>query len=111
MKQKSILIVGDSWGTGEKGPNCSISHPGINLYLSEMGYQVISRAYDAGNNRLSLQRIKEYPIVDHIVFFFTDPSRDYNDFKNPYWAKQETEVEFLSMVVLDLDLVVMGFLK
>ena len=94
MKQKSILIVGDSWGKGEMGGDYTISHPGVNLYLSEMGYDVIAKAYCGGNNRLSLQRIKEYPTVDHIVFFFTDPSRDYEYFKNPYWAKDETEVEF-----------------
>ena len=94
MKQKSILIVGDSWGKGEMGGNYVIAHPGVNLYLAELGYDVIPKAYCGGTNRLSLKRIEEHPTVDYIVFFFTDPTRDYQDFINPYWAKNKEEIEF-----------------
>ena len=93
MKKKSILIVGDSWGRGEMGGHYTIAHPGVNLYLSDAGYEVIPRAYSGGNNRLSCKMIEENP-SDFIVFFFTDPTRDYEDFKNPYWAKDEINVEF-----------------
>lgn len=93
MKKQSILIVGDSWGKGEMGGNFTISHPGVNFYLWELGYEVVPRAYNGGNNRLSCKTIEDNP-SDLIVFFFTDPSRDYQNFKNPYWAKEEKDVEF-----------------
>lgn len=93
MEKKSILIVGDSWGKGEMGANHTIAHPGVNLYLSDLGYEVIPRAYNGGSNRLSVKEIQENP-CDFIVFFFTDPTRDYQNFKNPYWAKEEKDVEF-----------------
>jgi len=93
MKKKSILIVGDSWGKGEMGGNYTIAHPGVNFYLAEMGYQVIPRAYSGGSNRLSVERVKQNS-SDFIVFFFTDPTRDYQVFKNPYWATEEKDVEF-----------------
>jgi hypothetical protein len=86
MKKQSILIVGDSWGKGEMGANYTIAHPGVNLYLSELGYEVIPRAYNGGNNRLSCKMIEDNP-SDFIIFFFTDPTRDYQDFKYPYWNK------------------------
>jgi hypothetical protein len=93
MKKKSILIVGDSWGKGEMGGNHTIAHPGVNLYLSDLGYEVLPKAYSGGSNRLSVKEIQQNP-CDFIVFFFTDPTRDYQNFKNPYWAKEEKDVEF-----------------
>lgn len=93
MEKKTILIVGDSWGRGEMCKDYTIAHTGVNLYLSDLGYEVIPRAYNGGSNRLSVKEIQENP-CDFIVFFFTDPSRDYQDFKNPYWAKEEKDVKF-----------------
>ena len=96
-KKKSILIVGDSWGKGEMGPNFTIAHPGINLYLEEFGYQITSKAFHGGTNRLSIHMIEKYydsNYHDYIIFLFTDPTRDYEDFIDPYWAKSEEEIRF-----------------
>ena len=51
MAENRIIIFGGSWATGEHTTGKGITHPGLNLYLEELGYKVINFAQPGRSNQ------------------------------------------------------------
>lgn len=61
IKNKTILIAGDSWPAGVWGEDSDIPiEPGISSHLINHGYQIRNLAKPGGSNLESVDRIKNY---------------------------------------------------
>lgn len=80
-----IIVAGDSYGLGEWGIGTRVTHPGINQYFREHGYDVINCAGPGFSLKESFWSLKDclsncYQTGDLVLWIQTDPSRsiDYN---------------------------------
>jgi hypothetical protein len=71
-----VVITGDSWSQGEWQSN-SVSHPGINHYLTAAGYHVTNVGRAGNHNLQSLESLHTVDLAsfDHCIFFFSDVFR------------------------------------
>ena len=81
---KNICITGDSWGCGEWGridTKYQILHKGLEHYLKNDGFNVKNLSTGGSSNVRSYQRLKENVLnkFDLILFFYTDPCRDFDN--------------------------------
>lgn len=80
MAENRIIIFGDSWGIGEWSFGGKCTHPGLNLYLKELGYQIINFSSSGRSNQgihydieCNLDKLNN---DDIILCIETDPIRD-----------------------------------
>jgi hypothetical protein len=77
-----ILICGDSWGCGEIAvslPHPIVTHPGLQQYLLDDGWEVENISIPGGSNRDTVEKVKKIENIDdfkYIIWFQTDPIRD-----------------------------------
>ncbi len=100
MKERTdLLIMGDSWGLGEWGFDLSgkysILHPGLGHYVSEAGHSVvnISRGNDSNRAQVDtlLPRLATAAPPRRIVWFMTDPLRDFDGYMSETYNEQIAE--------------------
>jgi hypothetical protein len=75
-----IIIAGDSYGLGEWGIGTRVTHPGINQYFREWGYNVINCAGPGYSLEESFWSLRDcmsncYQTEDIVLWIQTDPSR------------------------------------
>ena len=97
MKRRTdLLIMGDSWGVGEWGWDLSgtytILHPGLGHYVSEAGHSVINISRGSDSNRAQvdtlLSRLATASPPRRIVWFVTDPLRDFDGYMSKTYSEQ-----------------------
>jgi hypothetical protein len=81
-----LVTSGDSWSKGEWdiiNKKHTVSHQGINQYFADDGYKVVN--LHGFSNKISIKKLEKYLETnspDVILYFFTDPFRDFTDPSN-----------------------------
>jgi len=101
-----IGIFGDSWGSGEWNHDINdyrVLHRGVEQYLVDDGYTVENYSIPAGSNHESYLKIKEnHQAFDHIIWFTSEPSRDFQNW-NYFYNKEKPHLELPNRNHDDLD--------
>jgi hypothetical protein len=96
---KNSLITGCSWPAGEWGTisgNHQITHRGLNLFLNDLGYDVINLSQPGSDNwntfrvLQSFLKVNSHINLSHILYFQTDIGRSFK-FHTPSKSKNLTD--------------------